>query len=235
MKKLMMTLAAALSATAVVAEVTSANIVGYQNITAGSGFTVLAPTFVTVGESKVFTLGAVTGDFEEFDSLQFFNAGGNVNQEVFWLTADSSGGVEGWHNDSIEYMGDTVVDAGTAIFVSTASGATVMLSGQVEPGDVEIAAGVGFTVAGNSTPVDMTLADLQLTNIQEFDSLQFFDAGGNVNQEVFWLTADSSGGVEGWHNDSVEYQGGVTLPAGKGFFLSSAAGGVTLTIPAPVL
>jgi hypothetical protein len=49
MKKLMMTLAAGLFATAVVAEVTSANVVGYQTITLTNGYNMLAVNFATPG------------------------------------------------------------------------------------------------------------------------------------------------------------------------------------------
>lgn len=78
--------------------VESSNVVGYSTSTTVSeyGFTAIAPTFTDVGFENEISLSSITGEFERGDSIQAFDAGGNV---TFTVTYKARGGVWGWYDD----------------------------------------------------------------------------------------------------------------------------------------
>ena len=131
MKKLMFA-AAAIAAGVAVADVTSANIVGYQQVNVqNQGNTMIAPTFANVGITGKFNLNdiSMTGydpseyDGEEWDGgakrnqliLQTLTKGGVVDQQYFWLdyingdnpdpTSEENDVFKGWY----KYVGGKYV------------------------------------------------------------------------------------------------------------------------------
>ena len=234
MKKLvtLFTLAIAMVASA---DVASQNIVGYQTFTAAAGYTPLAPTFISVGGTASITAADVKGDFSEFDSLQIFDDAGNVATELFWLVDGSMGGSgTGWYQSDFSTLAnDTVLLAGSAFWVNSAAGATITIAGQVNKEAVIINAGVGYTATGNAKPVETTVGALQFGGLSEFDSIQIFDDAGNVATEIFWLVDGSMGGSgTGWYqSDFSTLANDTVFSSGAAFWINSAAGGVTMTIP----
>lgn len=234
MKKLVTAFAACALAGLAFAQVESVNIVGYQTLSGNAGFTVVAPTFVSVGSTTdEFTFGDIQGDFVFFDTLQFFDSAGNVNFQAYWLD-ENFGLTPGWYDDAQVSLATTPVPAGSAFFASMASGGSIVIAGQVSADDVVISAGAGFTVIGNCRPYDVTFGDLVCTGISFFDTLQFFDAAGNVNFQAYWLD-ENFGLTPGWYDDAQSSLNSTVIPSGQGFFLSAANAGATVTIPAPTL
>ena len=135
MKKLMMTLAAALSATALMAEVTSVNVVGYNTATLKIGFNQVGLSFdkVTGGTMDIqevipgTTVGLKKGaDAGNADNINIWNLGAN-KYEVYFL-----------HNGSGKNLASL---ANKWVKTST----TV-------PANVKIALNQGFFYVNNSSP-----------------------------------------------------------------------------------
>lgn len=239
MKKLVTAFALCAAVSAMAVE--SANVVGYQTFTAGAGYTALAPTFLKVGGAAL-TASDIKGDFAEFDSLQIFDDAGNVATELFWLVSGSflpEESATGWYqSDFSTPAGDTVFTAGSAFWVNSASGASVTVAGQVNASSVVVNAGAGYTPTGNAMPKATTAGALQFTGLEEFDSLQIFDDAGNVATELFWLVSGSflpEESATGWYQSDFSTPAGSTvLAAGSAFWINSAGGGVTMTIPSPL-
>ena len=231
MKKLVtaFALCAAISAMAVESE----NVVGYQTVTCASGFTVFAPTFLTVGGTPI-TYKDIKGTFEVFDNLQFFDAAGDVTFTATWYTLEAAGLPDGWYDGEGNSLADTQILAGKAFFVSLANAGSVTVKGEVNKNAVTVTSEAGFTVTGNCMPKGVTYGALIVTGIEVFDNLQFFDAAGDVTFTATWYTLEAAGLPDGWYDGEGNSLSATVIPAGQGFFLSTANAGVTIQIPAPL-
>jgi len=239
MKKLMMTLAAALSATALMAEVVSKNIVGYQTVPLTVGyFTHVSPTFITVGGAAEITLDGLGGDLAEFDSVQVMDADFATASEYFWLESGSAApGVTGWYDGETSALaGDTVITAGSSVLYSSQGATELIFSGEVNTQDVSVVTGAGFTAVGNPFPVDITLDDIAFGGISEFSSVQFVDGDAATAAEYFWLEAGSAApGVTGWYDGETSALAGDTVvAAGAGFLFSEQGTSTTITFTSPL-
>ncbi len=121
MKKLVIG-ACALVAGMALAQVQSANTVGYFDIkdeNAEEGFNVVCPTFTSVGYNTV-TLSDISlaGDDVVYrdDNLQIFDADGNAEYQFQWRA-------NGWYDlDTREYVNDEVIPAGLGFIVDSSQG-----------------------------------------------------------------------------------------------------------------
>jgi len=231
MKKLVtaFALCAAISAMAVESE----NIVGYQTVACASGFTVFAPTFLTVGGTP-FTFKDITGSMVDGDNLQFFDAVGNVSFAATWYTVESYGIPTGWYDDLGAPLADTEIPAGQGFFISLAAAGSVTVKGQVNTSPVTVNSVVGFVVTGNCMPKDTTYGSLVVSGLVDGDNLQFFDSVGNVSFAATWYTVESYGIPTGWYDDLGAPLADTVISAGQGFFLSTGNAGATIQIPAPI-
>lgn len=178
MKKLMIAAAAAVCGSVFALE--SANVVGYtQNaMNADEGFTMAAPTFLTVDSAVDCTLADLTvkgyaapewsEDDEEFVGgckgefiLRLLTSSGTSEGVYYWV--DDGENKAGWYKNSI----GAAIDGGAAS-VKIAAGRGMWISGVgyqlVSSGAVNTKlvtfvtnSGTGFTAAGNCMPVDMKL------------------------------------------------------------------------------
>ena len=231
MKKLV-TSAMALIAGLAMAQVQSANTVGFMDIkdeNAAEGFNVVCPTFTTVGYNTV-TLSDISLEGENVqlrtDNLQIFDGTGNAEYAYQWRA-------NGWYdNDEKEYVNDEVIDRAQGVIIDSANGnITIRSVGEVKTTAVAVENCVeGFNVVGNPFPVALTLADISLTgdSVQlRTDNLQIFDANGNAEYAYHWRAS-------GWYdNDEKEYVNENAFPAGLGVIIDSANGGITVEITAP--
>jgi hypothetical protein len=231
MKKLVtaFALCAAISAMAVESE----NVVGYQTVTCPAGFTVFAPTFLTVGGTP-FTYKSLSGTFEWSDNLQFFNAAGDVTFTATWQTMEMAGLPDGWYDGEGNSLENTEMPAGLGFFISLASAGSVTVKGEVNKNSVTVTSESGFTVTGNCMPKGVTYGSLILTGIEWSDNLQFFNEAGDVIFTATWQTMEMAGLPDGWYDGEGNSLSATVIPAGQGFFLSTASAGVTLQIPAPL-
>ena len=191
MKKLMIASAIAVAAFALKADITSANVVGYQQIeTDGTGNVMIAPTFLKVSESNAVTLadlkvtgytppawqkvgkvwknvGGCTGQFV----MQTLTTSGLMENAYYWLDYTTSATTKvgpGWfaNPDGTEIpggQGAVTFDAGKALWIS-GSGYSLQPTGAVNPFDVEFKTDeTGNVAVGNCMPVGTKLSDLTVT------------------------------------------------------------------------
>lgn len=133
MKKLMMTLAAALSVTAILA-VESQNIVGYQTISASGTYPSYGSTFITVGDTNgTWTLADITADGMDpsTDTIQFLDPDdASVMLAATYVDAATAAlygmpELQGWWDPNDlggTSLDSTALPAGTAVLCSLGSG-----------------------------------------------------------------------------------------------------------------
>ena len=204
MNKFMMTGIAAVGLCgAVFADVTSANVVGYQLKELNDGkksyiCQTLKNLNTVVGQQ---TLGdwVPNDDFElDDDSMYLWDEDGNIEGHyTFVRKIDVDGEVVpagtqvGWYDfaavdddwDFSNCLNSKVVPFGTMAMVLTGNGGKMGFSGEVRNEDTIIVLNDGKkTYIGNCSPVDITLGQIQPSDEFELDddSIYFWDENGNV-------------------------------------------------------
>jgi len=236
MKKLVTAFAACALAGLAFAQVESVNIVGYQTLTASAGFNLYTPTFVTVGsQPPVVDLASITGDFVDFDTIQFIDADGNITAIYQWLTVAGFGvAADGWYDGDFNPVALPNLTPGASYLLSTAATVGVLNSGEVNTSPNLITVAAGFSAVGNSSPTDTLLSEFVFAGgISDFDTIQFLNTEGNVETIYQWLTVAGFGvAADGWYDGDFNAVD-TTVYAGQGFLLSTA-GGCTVTVPSPI-
>ena len=229
----LVTSAMALIAGLAMAQVQSANTVGFMDIkdeNADEGFNVVCPTFTSVGYNTV-TLSDLTLEGDDVavrqDNLQIFDADGNAEYQYQWRA-------NGWYDVGAKaYVNDEVIDRAQGVIIDSYNGGISIRSvGEVNVTAVEVENCVeGFNVVGNPLPVDVTLGDVTLegndVTVRQ-DNLQIFDADGNAEYQYQWRAS-------GWYDVGTKaYVNDETFPVGQGAILDCYSGGdVTFTIAVP--
>jgi hypothetical protein len=237
MKKLMMTLAVSLAATALMAEVVSKNIVGYTTTSTPGAlqYQMYTPMFVTVGgEADSILLGSLVPNaaFEaNGDYISFLSAAGSWIRDAAYATG------LGWYDPSDEEISydDVEIPAGTGFMISTAdAGGELLCAGEVAVGDLEVAmpGALNYVMVGNPTPVEITLGDVvpNATFESNGDYISFMSAAGAWIMDAAYATG------LGWYDPSdeeISYDD-VVLQPGVTFVVSTADAGGTLTFPSPL-
>ena len=204
MKKLMFGIAA-VSAGICLADVTSANVVGYQNkVINKQGFNYVGGTFERV-DGETLSLADVSKN-DQFtcdnpDLLFFLDDGGGTRvrkdgylaQYSYFTKADYDAPADGW------YVYDAIANDGTwlapeeeddfsygagAVVTTINKEAALIFSGAVHKGaPTIIISKIGFNFVGNPTPCDLTLSDVTPNDIFTCDNpdlLFFLDDGGGT-------------------------------------------------------
>ncbi|HEY5915651.1 MAG TPA: hypothetical protein VJA21_34125 [Verrucomicrobiae bacterium] len=196
----------AVSASTLVAQVYSLNIVGYVNqaVPAGSA---AAPSFVLIGNplkaSPDNTVGTVlAGQLPATSSLLSWD-GSTFLENVY-----SGGGAAGWD------VPDAVIAPGTGFFIKnpTTTAATITFVGEVLAGLQTNSMTTAFSLVSSKVPVAGDLfadAHLNFTNMVANDSLLTWD-GSTYIENVY-----AGGGAPGWDSPPV-------VTVGQGFFLKQA-------------
>ena len=204
MKKLMIAASAALCATVGFSDVTSANVVGYQNKDVGA-FSLVGTTFKTLGcEEADMTLGAISansvmktnGRYDKgwnwsLSYITFFDADGEAGPNLAYLpeAVRVKKGIEnpsGWYRFSDvgyeECLNDVqpcTLGDGFVVFGNTTGTDTdpqLIFNGEVKGGRTDIPVGA-FTLAANCTPTTMTLGDLTANSVMKTNGR--YDKGWN--------------------------------------------------------
>ena len=217
------------------ADVSSANIVGYQAQTLRKGFTFTVPNFVdmanTEGKSDL-THFAPGGDYESGDITvsRLDNFGRNIEDYQFLQDRDGN-----WYWDfegEPVGEGDVLFTPGEGFSVDSIAGLSLTYSGEVFKDGREITLRKGFTFAGNTTPVKLDLTtiipggdyesgDITVSRLDNF--------GRNIEDYQFLQDRDGN-----WYWDFEGEPVGeeeVFFEPGEGFSVDSIAG-LSITIPA---
>ena len=225
------------------AQVQSANTVGYQDITTETdGFTSVCPSFVKVGTQTATTLADISGTFIEGESIQFIDTEAATADEYFYcvkgslVTTDS-----GWYESDFETpAGTTAIPIGGSVLYQSLGTDTIRFCGEVNEADVVVSAeDEGFTAVGNPFPVDTTLSAVTFTGLAEGDSIQFLDSEAGTAEEYFYCVKGSLVTTDtGWYESDFETPAGTTeIGAGVGFLYQNASesSNVTISFSAPTI
>ena len=207
-------------------------------------------------------------DFYE-SSIQFLTSGGATATidhpqlgtvkatYKFWWAEDTVAGVRGWYfedDGDAEYpQNDRVINAGEAFCVNlnpNETEATLNYAGEVDSEDNVLSFSHDqFSYVGNSSPVDITLGDIDASDDFYESSIQFLTSGGATATidhpqlgtvkatYKFWWAEDTVAGVRGWYfedDGDAEYpQNDRVIKAGEAFCvnLNPNETGATITIP----
>ena len=249
--------AAAVAAGAMAVE--SQNIVGTQDFNGTGGFTLAAPGFLPVGtDGSGMTLGDLmaNADFVSgSDAISLYNGGNFVKDVTFYPYDDPDGyGIAGgWYeiddfNDSDDptLLNDTPVPFGTGFaFSRSTSTAAITFVGEVKDSATTLPSTGGFTLCGNASPVDMTLANFSgnADFVSGSDAISLYN-GGNFDKDVTFYPYDDPDGygiAGGWYeiddfNDSDDpvLLNSTSIPAGRGFAFSRSTATARIIVANPM-
>ena len=264
MKKVMFAAAVAAGLVAFGDGIESANTVGYQekDLNFGDNDFVIQ-TFLPMGMTASTTkLGdiSVTDDWDPTsDFIATLASSGDLDTGYTYLIKDYAealgGTVAGWYKSEEVNDGDVSVSGlqddvvlpyaqGFLAFNNT--GAKLRFAGEVVAGDTELATTLGDNAfSGNASPVDITLADLTVSDDWDptSDFIATLQASGDLDTGYTYLIKDYAealgGDVAGWYkseevNDgdvSVSgVQNDVAISAGQAFLVFQNTG-ATICLP----
>ena len=238
MKKAMFGLACA-AAMVVCADITSSNIVGYNNKDACANYSLGIPMFNEVCGTgmdlqKIVPVGenvSGTGDI----TLQTFTDEANSDEVFSWFTEADMGFADGWYNDSFE-LAEKTFAPGEGFMLGAAAGAIQLnFAGEVNLAEKIIDCGANYSLLGNFRPVSIDLQSIvpQGDNVSGTGdiTLQTFTDEANSDEVFSWFTEADMGFADGWYNDSFELAEKTFAP-GEGFMLGAASGAIQLKFPA---
>ena len=265
MKKLMFVAAVAAGLVAFGDGIESANTVGYQekDLTFGGNAFVIQtflPMGMTVSTTKLGDI-SVTDEWDPTGDLiaTLTPEGANAAEYTYLIKdyAEALGGtVAGWYlaeevnNGDVSESGlqdDVVLPYAQGFLAFNNSGAKLRFAGEVVAGDTELATTLGGNAfSGNASPVDITLADLVVSEDWDptGDLIATLTAEGMNAVEYTYLIADYAealGGdpVAGWYlaeevnNGDVSVSGiqnDVVISAGQALLIFQNSG-ATITLP----
>ena len=246
MKKLMIAASAALCATVGFSDVTSANIVGYQNQATREYYSIQVPNFDTVGSEGLSIQAIVPQAPEEgmgvggscFD-IQTLDEDGCGGEEVFYYmtVADDYGcKKDGWYEEDGETFATREFDRAEGFIINNSIGAEtgVQYAGQVNLAETDVPVREAYSIQGNLRPVAISIQDITPISPEEgmgvggscFD-IQTLDEDGCGGEEVFYYmtVADDYGcKKDGWYEEDGETFATREFAPGEGFIINNSIG-----------
>ena len=216
MKKLMFAAAVA-AASVAMADVTSANIVGYQGNTLREGRIALGSSFIPVsGETIDLTDVVIISEDEteeDVDIQKLTARGGAVSGSNFYWNnfMDDEDLIYGWFNGSGKkaVKGDQTYEIGDAIWINAPDNTfKIQYSGAVDQEGSAVVLREGRKLIANPTPVAVNLYDVKVTSEDEteedVDIQKLTARGGAVSGSNFYWNnfMDGEDLVYGWYNGS---------------------------------
>ena len=199
------------------------------------GFAVFTPMFQNVDSTKNYSIQDIVPvqGFEGWggEGIQVLDSVGNVSESYLWLN-ENNFGKAGWYKGT-EYAERTIAPGESFLINNqTSDKYALQFAGQVNYTATSLSAGLGFVVAGNATPVDISIQ--KFVPVSGFEGwggegIQFLDEVGNVVESYLWLN-ENNFGKAGWYKGTV-YADRV-VKAGEGFLINNQTGPFSITIPA---
>jgi hypothetical protein len=256
MKKLMMTLAAALSATALMA-VTSQNVVGYNTLTFKEGYNLIGVQFEAIGAGggtidvqDLFTgvtLQGLDDDGNVHDFMYVWNnATGFYETTLYWADNEANELVKVWI-DADYNPAEYAFKPGDAFWVYTAVGgsaAGAVTLGQVSKVDALIAINPGYNLIANPFPTPLEINGGTLT----VDGLVGLDDDGNVHDfmyiwnnatgfyetTLYWADNEANELIKVWIDADYNPVNDVVIAPNTAFWIYHNGAGAGLTFSSPL-
>lgn len=211
----------------------NANNVGYQENTVPEGYSMITPTFVNVsgGDYAIDNLILIGVD-DTKATVQVVNKDGTWGTRGVWFNAYEELPA-GWFTDaSGETPADIMLEPGQAVFFKTTEkGASFQTAGQVAE-DITIELPVGYSMIGNSTPLEMPIDSLTLIGVDDTKAtVQVVNADGSWGARGVWFNAYEEL-PSGWFTDaSGETPAGIVLAPGQSVFFKTTETGAKAIVP----
>lgn len=228
MKKLMC-FAAALTAGIALADISSSNVVGYQDMPLESGYNFIMSSFAPISESIMLKDIRPKGIAYLGDMIQLLDDQGacmrtaeyedlgEVYLQLTYATVDDGAPADGWY--IMEDWGfahpqnDRVIPYGQAFCIEgLGAGESITFAGQVAAEDTEIQLAAGFNFTGNCSPVSIKYKDIAINGITYLgDMIQILDDQGackrtaeyedlgEVYLQLTYATVDDGAPANGWY------------------------------------
>ena len=236
-------------ATVGMADVESANIVGYQNANVRQNLSVQLPTFEGVGSEgmdiqKIIPVPAEGEVLESGDyTIQIFNDVGRVTTQYAYVLGEDidDGYADGWYEEDWETFVEKTLAPGEAFKVSAAkAGGTFQYAGEVHGEAISVPVRQNLSAQGNVRPTAVNIQSI-VPAVAEGDDLEsgdftmqlISDTGRVTTQYAYVLGEDIDDGyADGWYEEDWETIVEKTFAPGEGFLMSAAKDGGALTFPA---
>ena len=230
------------------ADVESANIVGYQNANVRQNLSVQLPTFEGVGSEgmDIQSIKPVLAEGEDIESgdfvIQIFNATGRVTTQYPYVLGEDIdvGYADGWYEEDWETIVEKTFDAGEAFKVYAAKdGGSFLYAGEVKGEAIEVPVRQNLSAQGNLRPTAVNIQSIvpvvpegEVLESGDF-VIQIFNATGRVTTQYPYVLGEDidDGYADGWYEEDWETLVEKTFDAGAGFLMYSTKGG-SLTFPA---
>lgn len=218
----------------------------FQSVVATDGSAKL--TDLTVGGYDPYDEDADEGGTSGEFRLQFLNGSGVTTATYAWYDDDTL--AAGWYTrngGAIDGGASSIKLAAASAVWTTGKGLSMTSAGAVANADIVVkTASSGNMGIGNTTPVDVTLADLVVSGYDPYDEdadeggtsgefrIQFLNGSGQTTATYAWYDDDTL--PAGWYTrNGGAIDGGaesVKIKAGEGVWATGK--GLTLTIPSPI-
>lgn len=234
------------------ADVESANVVGYTTKDLRAGSTMLAPCFKDVAKGGIdLTSITVAGyDSEEGTEgeviVQILSAYGKTTASYYWYDVNDDGDiVRGWFdgNDEPVEAGSVFFQPGDGLWVTGVDGYSLTFPGEVSFSDVSKALRTGATPTGNMMAIAQDLTKISVSGYDAEEGtegdviVQILSAYGKTTASYYWYDVNDDGDiVRGWFdgNDEMVEAGSVIFQPGDGLWVSGL-NGLNLNVLAPSL
>ena len=218
-------------ATVSLAELASANVVGYQEQNAKS-FWMMTPTFESINSTGYSIHDfVVKGASDGMTTMQILDGSGGVSKMAFWYNDGGEGYPAGWWDEEGAELVEHSLAPGEGVIVnSSEAGVKLVSSGQV-PGVITKDIGV-FVIFGNGSPVEISNHDISITGASDgMTTMQILDSAGAVSKMAFWYNDGGEGYPAGWWDEEGAELVDVTLAPGDAVILNSSEEGVKAKVP----
>ena len=240
------------------ADVTSANIVGYNTTALTKNNTAAGATFLTIGEEGAkfssFQLQGVSATAIVPGSITIQTLDNLGNKDKIWkyyqnVKSGAWKGKLGWFDEDGEQMTtehDYIFPVGTGLWIKGLAGASLQMSGEVMLDKLVCELNKNNVLLCNPYPCEITLAkNIELGGVSETAivpgsiTIQTLDDLGNKDKIWKYYQNVKSGawkGKLGWFDEDgnqITEDNDAVFPAGKGLWVKGLAG-ATLTFKSPI-
>ena len=217
----------------------SANVVGYQNNALTTGYSMITPSFVNVDSTDYAIDSLLLDGVEDRNAtVQVVNSDGSWGTQGFWFNEFIDGAdvyPAGWFLADGETPANITLKPGESVFFyTTAKNGKAQSSGQVA-NDVTVNLKTGYSMLGNSTPLNMPIDNLLLEGVDDRNAtVQVVNADGSWGTQGFWFNEFVDGAdvyPAGWFLADGETPANITLNPGESVFFYTTAKNGKATIP----
>ena len=220
-------------ATVSLAELASANIVGYQANEVPSGWSIVTPCFVNVdGTDYKIDDFLLNGVDDTMATVQVMNPDGSWGTQGFWFNAYGDYPA-GWFTDMTGLIpADIKLAPGSAVMFSTsATAATIQSAGQV-PEVITQDIPSGWSMVGNASVSTVAIDEITLIGVDDtMATVQVMNPDGSWGTQGFWFNAYGDYPA-GWFTDMTGLvPADITLAPGQSVMFSTSATGAKIVLP----